>query len=114
MLAIALMGWQSGFAQVAATAPTINVNLDHTHCSLAQTPQSDGRGPGLCIASDGLWVQFSTDIAARRIDLPPAALGVTSLNGKTGDLTVSALPGNPTIAVPATTLASPSIAVSVK
>lgn len=132
------------FAQIAATAPTINATLDHTKCSLAQTPQLDGRGPGFCIASDGLWRQLSTDVVPVRVDVvsnvTPATINgtpvsgqlttadlqldytkllnrpsfVTTLNGKSGPLTITAAPSTPSIPVPATTLTAPSVSVTVQ
>lgn len=133
----------SALAQQSATAPTIGVSLDHTKCSLAQTPQLDGRGPGFCFASDGIWRQLSTDAAPVRVDIAqatPASINgvpltgalltadlkldytallnrpslVNSLNGKSGPLTLTAAPSSPTIAVPATSLTSPSVIVNVQ
>jgi len=58
---------------------------DHTKCSLAQTPQTDGRGPGVCIATDGIWVQSTTDAAPWQVTKSGAV--ALTVNGKTPDTT---------------------------
>lgn len=86
-------------AQVVPTTLTIHAISDHTHCSLAQTPQLDGRGPGMCIATDGTWIQTSTDVTPWQLVKPSSGLATFTVNSKTADakgniqLQLSDIPG---------------------
>jgi hypothetical protein len=86
-------------AQVAPTTLTFHAVSDHTKCSLAQTAQSDGRGPGACFATDGVWVQGSNDITPWQLTKPSNAPQTVTINNKLPDasgnfaLKISDLPG---------------------
>jgi hypothetical protein len=73
----ALMQPEPVQAQVAPTTLTIHAISDHTKCSLAQTPQLDGRGPGICVANDGIWVQTSVDTTPWQISKPSTNVAFT-------------------------------------
>jgi len=62
-----------------------------------------------CFASDGVWQSLNGAGYAPLVGGAPT--GVTSLNGKTGDLTVSAVAAAP---VATTTTTAPAVTVSVK
>lgn len=85
-------------AQVPPTTLTFHPILDHTHCSLAQTPQPDGKGPGACIATDGFWLQGPTDTAPWQVQKPLNGTAIT-VNNKLPDaggnisLKISDFPG---------------------
>lgn len=87
------------YAQVSPTTLTIHAISDHTKCSLAQTPQQDGRGPGMCIATDGVFFQGTNDSTPWQMQKPGSAPAQITVNNKVPDsggniaLKMSDIPG---------------------
>lgn len=113
VLTIAVIGnLQHSLAQNPAITPElVSYSGLHTSCP---TVTDTTKAPAECHAGDGFWISDPNINGGTYYKVLPqlaSAPGVTSLNGKTGDLKVSAVATAP---VATTTATAPSVAVSVQ
>lgn len=108
ILASAFVGsWLGNIAHAQGASTVFQVSgaySTHTACVLPPVGQT-----GACLASDGLWISINGG-AFTQVGVP-VAVGVTSLNGKTGDLKVTAVSAAPTVTA---TSAAPAVTVTVQ
>jgi len=93
----------------AQTVTSMQYGVPQASCAVAAGKTT------YCFTTDsGLWISLN-GAAFAQVQMGPVAAGVTSLNGKTGALTITAVSSAPavTVGAPPATTAPPTVTVSV-